>query len=156
MTKPTGLLCFLTILTLGAVQAEDLAVVVNKSNPVDNLTKAQLHKILLGQQSAWSAGKKISVILLTPGQPEREAVLESLCGMNEDEFNKHWMKADFNGDSAAPPKALGSPGAVRALVASIPGGIGFLKPADVNDSVKAVTVDGEAAGKPGYPIKTGK
>jgi len=39
---------------------------------------------------------------------------------------------------------------------SVPGGMGFLRAADVNDSVKAVTVDGIAAGAAGYKVKTGK
>jgi phosphate transport system substrate-binding protein len=135
---------------------DDLAVVVNKSNPVDNLTKAQLRKIVLGEQPTWSTGRKVSVILRTPGQPEREGVLHGVCGIGEDEFTQHLMHADFNGENAAPPKALGSAEAVRQLVVTIPGGIGFLKVADVNESVKTVKVDGLAAGQPGYKIKVGR
>lgn len=136
--------------------AEDMAVVVNKSNPVENLTKAQLNKIVLGEQSAWSAGKKVSVILRAPGQPEREGVLRSVCGMSEDDFAQHLLHASFGGDAAPAPKALATGEAVRSLVAILPGGIGFLKVAEVNDSVKAITVDGVAAGQPDYKVKSGK
>jgi phosphate transport system substrate-binding protein len=136
--------------------AQDLAVVVNKSNTVDNLTKAQLSKIILGEQAAWPGGKKVSVILRAHGQPEREGVLRSVCGMSEDDFAQHLLHASFNGDSAPPPKALATPEAVRSLVAVLPGGIGFLKAADLNDSVKVVTVDGVAAGDADYKVKAGK
>jgi phosphate transport system substrate-binding protein len=134
---------------------DDLAVVVNKSNSVDNLTKAQLKKMILGEQTSWSAGK-VNVILRATGQPEREGVLRSVCGMSEDDFNQHWMHANLNGDTASPPKSLGSAEAVRQLVMSIPGAIGFLRTADVNATVKVITVDGLAAGAAGYKIKAGK
>ena len=158
MNKRIAILAFLLAPMPGVLLAadDDLAVVVNKSNPVEGLTKAQLRKLVMGEQASWSAGKKVSVILRAPGQPERDGVLRAICGMSEEEFNQHLMHADFNGDNAAPPKALGSGEGVRALVASIPGGIGFLKTADVNDSVKVVPVDGVSAGQPGYKIKAGK
>jgi hypothetical protein len=51
---------------------------------------------------------------------------------------------------------LASAVAIRQLVAATPGGIGFLRLADVNDSVKVVSVDGVAAGQPDYKIKVGQ
>jgi ABC-type phosphate transport system substrate-binding protein len=135
---------------------DDLVVVVNKSNAADSLTKVQLRKILLGEQKTWPGGAKVNVILRAPGQPERDGVLRSICGMSEEDFNQHLMHANFNGESGSPPKALGSGAGVRQLVVGIPGAIGFLRPADVNASVKAVSVDGVAAGEPGYIMKAGK
>jgi ABC-type phosphate transport system substrate-binding protein len=129
--------------------------VVNKSNPVDNLTKAQLKRLMLGEQTTWAAGKKVSLVLRSPGQPERLGVLRSVCGMSEDDFNQHLLHADFNGDTGGAPKALSSAAAVRQLVMSIPGAIGFLRVSDVTDSVRTVSVDGVAAGQPGYKVKAG-
>jgi phosphate transport system substrate-binding protein len=135
---------------------DDLVVVVNKSNPIENLTKAQLKRLVLGEQAAWSTGKKVSVVLRSPGQPERDGVLRSVCGMSEDDFNQHLLHANFNGDTGGAPKALSSGIAVRQIVMSIPGAIGFIRLTDVNESVKVVTVDGVAAGQPGYRVKEGK
>jgi phosphate transport system substrate-binding protein len=134
---------------------DDLAVIVNKSNPVDNLTKAQLKKLVLGEQGSWPGGKKVSVVLRSPGQPERAIVLRSICGMSEDDFNQHLMKANFGGETGAAPKSLGSAAAVRQLVMSIPGAIGFIRMSEVNDTVRAITVDSVAAGQPGYKVKDG-
>jgi phosphate transport system substrate-binding protein len=154
-------LCALAICVLVApadlmAADDDLAVVVNKSNSTDNLTKAQLRKIILGEQDSWTGGKKVSVILRASGQPERIGVLRSICGMSEDEFEQHLLHANFNGETGGAPKALGSGVAVRQLVATLPGGIGFIRPDEVNDSVKVVTVDGVGAGQPGYKVKSGK
>jgi phosphate transport system substrate-binding protein len=141
---------------LTAAAEDDLAVVVNKSNPVENLTKAQLRKIVLGDQAAWSAGKKVTVVLRAPGQPDRVGVLKTVCGMGEEDFNQHQMQASFNGDTSNPPKVVATDEAVRSLVAAQPGAIGFLRAADINDSIRAVTVDGVAAGQDGYKVKSGK
>ena len=150
-----AIICFAAALGLEAAD-DDLAVIVNKGNAIDNLTKAQLRKILVGEQGSWPNGKKVSVILRTPGQPERDSVLRSVCGMSEDDFAQHLMHANFSGESGAPPKAVASDAAVRQLVTTLPGGIGFVRLSEVNDSVKAVSVDGVAAGQSGYRIKAGK
>jgi len=157
MTKLLCVICASALLLpLAAAADDDLAVVVNKSNPVENLTKAQLRKIILGDQAAWSAGKKVTVVLRAPGQPDRAGVLRTVCGMGEDEFTQHLMQASFNGDAGNPAKVVASDEAVRNAVAALPGAVGFLRMADVNDSVRTVTVDGVAAGQDGYKVKSGK
>jgi len=143
-------------LAVAAAADDDLVVVVNKSNPVENLTKAQLRKIVLGGQEAWSAGKRVTLVLRAPGQPDREGVLRTICGMNEDGFSQYVMRAVFNGETSNSAKVVATDEAVRDAVAAQPGAIGFLRAADVNDSVRAVTVDGVAAGQDGYKVKSGK
>jgi ABC-type phosphate transport system substrate-binding protein len=156
----TKILCILwasaVLIPLAASADDDLTVVVNKSNSVDNLTKAQLCKIVLAEQAAWPGGKKVMVVLRAPGQPDRKGVLRSVCGMGEDDFTTHQMQASFNGDAGSPPKVVASDEAVRDMVAAQPGAIGFLQTADVNDTVRTVTVDGVAAGKDGYKVKSAK
>jgi ABC-type phosphate transport system substrate-binding protein len=135
---------------------DDLAVIVNKNNPIANLSKIQLRKLILGEQDSWPGGKKVSVILRAPGQAEREGVLRSLCSMSEGDFNQHLMHANFGGETGGAPKSLFTALAVRQLVITVPGAVGFVRVADVTDAVKVVTVDGIAAGQPGYKIRTGK
>lgn len=144
---------FLAIFPILAWAADDdLAVVVNKDNPVDNVTKAQLRKMILGEQGQWSNGKKVAVLLRSSG-PEREAVLKSICSMSSLEFEQYLVHASFNGEAGGAPKSLASGVAIRLLIVSVPGAIGFLHMSDVNDSVKAVKLDGVAAGGAGYKLK---
>src|ERR1700736_3490543 len=91
---------------------DDLAVVVNKENPVHEVTKAQLRKMLLGEQGQWSNGKKVAVMLRSSG-PERGAVLRSICSMSDLEFEQYFVHASFNGESGGAPKSLASTVAVR-------------------------------------------
>jgi phosphate transport system substrate-binding protein len=135
---------------------DDVAVLVNKTNAAENLTKAELKKILLGEQTSWPGGKKVVVVLRPPGQADRVAVLKAICGMTEAEFNDHLMKANFEGATGGAPKIAQSPLSVRQLVMTTPGAIAFLRVSEVNDTVKPIHVDGVAAGAADYIIKSGK
>jgi TonB family protein len=151
------LICVLTLATLAApavmLADDDLAVVVNKANSANNLTKSQLRKLVLGEQGSWPGGAKVTVVLRDTGTAERDGVLRSVCRMTEDDFNEYLKHADFSHETGGAPKIMPSAAAVRNLVANTPGAIGFLPPAEVNDSVKAVSVDGKSAGQGSYAIK---
>jgi hypothetical protein len=129
--------------------AQDVAVVVHRSNPADTISMTDLRKILLTQQTQWPNGKKITVLIT---QSERPVVLKAVCGMNENDFNVHLMHATFNGDSADPPKVVGSGPQARLAVAGQVGAIGFIGVGDVDESVKILKVNGLAPGQPGYPV----
>jgi phosphate transport system substrate-binding protein len=152
-------ICFVLALSaplLTVAATNDLAVVVNKANATSNLTKSELRKLVLGEQESWPGGMKVTVALRSPGNPERVAVLRAVCRMSEDEYIQHSMHADFTGQATNAPKILSSAAAVRQLVASVPGAVGFLPMSEVNDSIKVVSVEGVAAGEPDYKIKVGQ
>ena len=102
--------------TASRAAADDVAVIVNKSNPVSALTMIQLRKILLAQDAKWpgSVGK-IVVWMAAAGQPERAAQLKIVCGMSETDFTLHFMHASFNGDSGGSVQS----GRVRRASAAI-------------------------------------
>jgi ABC-type phosphate transport system substrate-binding protein len=155
------LFCILCLLALtlprpALAADDDLVVVVNQANSTSNLTKSQLRKLVLGEQGSWPGGARVVVVLQAPGSAERGGVLRSVCRMSEDDYNQHLMHANFSGETSSAPKVGPSAAAVRQLVASNPGAIGFLRKADVNDSVKAVSVEGSSAGDADYKIKAGK
>jgi ABC-type phosphate transport system substrate-binding protein len=152
----TTILALLALTSAVRAADDDLVVIVNKSNSATNLTKSQLRKLVLGEQGSWPGGAKVTVVLRSPGSPERDGVLKSVCRMSEDDYNQHVMHANFSGDTSAAPKIAPNAAAVRQLVASSPGAVGFLRASDVNDSVKVVSVDGATAGQPDYKIKAGK
>ena len=129
----------------GAGAGGELAVVVHKTNTVENVSQAQLCKLLLGQAS-WSSGKSASVLLQASG-PEREVVLRTVCSMSSIDFMQHFIKS---GGTA--PKSLSSSAAIRQLLITLPGAIGFLPAAEVTDAVRVVKLDGMAPGDSGYKL----
>jgi phosphate transport system substrate-binding protein len=143
----------LSVPLIAFAAGSDLAVVVNKANTTSNLTKSELRKLVLGEQESWPGGTKVTVTLRAQGNPERAAVLKAICRMSEDEYIQHSMHSDFVGAASNAPKVVSSAAAVRQMVSTVPGAIGFLPLSEVNDTVKVVSVEGVSAGEPDYKIK---
>jgi ABC-type phosphate transport system substrate-binding protein len=122
--------------------SQSLAIVVNRSNPIDNLSFGELRKIFLGERSHWPNGHRIAVVMLNYGQPERQTVLRLIYRMDEDGYQDHVLRGMFRGDVFVAPKTLASPEILRKFVFNAPGAIGFLRASDVDDSVKVVRIDG--------------
>jgi ABC-type phosphate transport system substrate-binding protein len=144
----------------GPVRAavDPIVVIVNNSNPVDNLSMAELKKLFLSDRSRWDTGKAVAPVMPGAGAPERTSFLKIVCGMNDDDMGKYFMQAAFTGKSATPPKEVGSSSVLKAFVASSPGAIGFVKASDFHGdasdgAIKAVKIDGSGSGDPGYKIK---
>ena len=153
----TGLLLTLSPPPVQAA-GDPIVVIVNSANPVDNLTMGELKKLFLGDRSRWDTGKAVAPVMLTPGPPERTAFLKIVCGMNDADLAKYFLQAAFTGKSATPPKEVSSVSAVKAFVGGSPGAIGFVKALDFHGdgsegAIKAVKVDGAAAGNAGYKLK---
>ncbi len=132
---------------------EDVAVIVNKSNPIDTLSMIQLRKIVLAEDGKWPSGGAIIVWMTSPGQAERAATLKIVCGMSETDFTLHFTHASFNSDSGSPPKVAGSGALVRQSIAGAANGVGFIWASQVDDSVKVVPIEGIRPGQRGYKLK---
>jgi hypothetical protein len=121
---------------------ETLAIVVNRSNPVENLSFKELRKIFLGERNHWPNGHRIAVAMLYYGQPERQTILRFVYRMQEDQYQDYLLKGMFRGEVFAAPKTLDSPLILRKFIFNAPGGIGYLRATDLDDSVKVVRIDG--------------
>jgi ABC-type phosphate transport system substrate-binding protein len=127
------------LLLRGALAAGgEVDIVVNKANTIDDLSLADAKKVFMGDKSTWPSGKRVTILMLSPGQPERAVVLRQIYKMSDDEFGQYFTQAAFAGKVAAPPKDIASAGQMKQAVAANPGAIGYVKKEDVDDTVKAV------------------
>src|SRR6201997_398555 len=117
---------------------QSLAIIVNQSNSVENLSIAELRKIFLGERSHWPNGRRITLVMLDPAQPERKVVLREIYGMTEKDLNNHFIQGVFTGNVLASPKTLASAAEVRKFVFNVPGAIGYVRGTDVDASVKTL------------------
>ena len=131
---------------------EHLAVIVNLSNPVENLSMKELRNIVMVERTHWPNGRKVTVALREPGLPERQAVLSLLYGMNEAGFTRYFLHASFTGQIPSGPRMLSSAELVRRFLVNVPGAIGFVRQEDTDASVKTVRIDGVMPGAPNYPL----
>jgi phosphate transport system substrate-binding protein len=132
---------------------DSVAIIINQANAVENLSAAELRKIFLGERSHWPNGRRITLVMLASGQPERKAVLRDIYHMNESEFNNHFIQGLFTGEVFVSPKALANAGEVRKFVFNVPGAIGYLRASDADASVKVVRVDGHLPEDKEYSLR---
>ncbi len=132
---------------------QSLAIIVNQSNPVENFSMAELRKIFLGERSHWPNGRRITLVMMDPAQPERKVILREVYGMNEKDLNQHFIQGVFTGAVFVSPKTLGTPSEVLRFVFNVPGAIGYLRAADVDSSVKVLRVDGRLPDDKDYKLR---
>jgi ABC-type phosphate transport system substrate-binding protein len=130
----------------------NLAIVVNISSSIENLSMTELRKIFLGERSHWPNGRRITLVMMEPGQPERAAVISLICQMNESDFKNHFLHGLFTGDVLVSPKTLATPVGVRKFIFNVPGAIGYLRATDVDASVKVIRVDERLPEDKGYKL----
>ncbi|HEX4810766.1 MAG TPA: hypothetical protein VH325_17650 [Bryobacteraceae bacterium] len=132
--------------------ADDIAIVVNKTNAVPALSANDLKAIYLGQKERWPTGKPMVPVALGNGHPELHSFLKAICNMSEGDYKKYFLQISFTGKAVTLPRMVESARDVKTLVAGTPGAIGFLRASDVDASVDVVKVNGSAPGEPGYAL----
>lgn len=132
---------------------EPLVIVVNRSNPVNDLSFAELRRIFLGNRSHWPNGRRITLVMRDPGEIERKTILRDVCGMNEDQLKNHFLHGLFTGEILVSPKTLSTPSGVRKFIFNVPGAIGYLRVSDLDNSVKVVRIDELLPDDKGYKLR---
>jgi ABC-type phosphate transport system substrate-binding protein len=130
-----------------------IAVIVNTDNPVDQLSLADLQRIVLGERRSWSTRIPLVLMMRNEGSRERTLLLQKACHMTDAEYHQYWTGKIFRGDVTSEPVALPSMGTALNFVSSIKGGISFVDAASVRPGIKVLRVDGHLPGEQGYPLQ---
>jgi ABC-type phosphate transport system substrate-binding protein len=126
------------VLRRAAAVGDQVDIIINKANTVHDLPLADAKKVFMGDKSTWPSGKRVTILMLGPGQPERAVVLRQVYKMSEEDLGQYFVQAAFAGKVSAPPKDIASPAQMKQTVAANPGAIGYVKKEDVDDTVKVV------------------
>jgi phosphate transport system substrate-binding protein len=136
-----------TGLTEIPIALDGIVLIVNRQNPVRNLTREQAREVFSGRIRNWSkvggSKRRITVITREEGSGTRAS------------FEQRVMAAGEGRDATFARDALvqDSNGAVREIVASDPDAIGYISFGLVDDRVHALALDGVAPAE--STIKTG-
>ena len=125
----------------GAPATEPLAIVVNRSNPVNNLSTPELRRVFLGERSHWPNDRRITIVMRPPGEPERKTMLRDVYQMDEGALKNHFLRGLFTGEILVSPKVLSSAVGVKKFVFNVPGAIGYMRLSDIDGTVKVVRID---------------
>jgi hypothetical protein len=146
-----GLWMALEYMPVAFAAGQDVAVVINDSNSVKNLSMGELRKILNGERGTWPGGVPVKLFVRAPGTYER-IVLLRLLGMSESEYKQYWTSQVFRGEAQAEPIVLPSNGMQKEAVVTFPGAIALMVASDVKSPLKMVKLEGHLPGEAGYPL----
>jgi len=144
----------LLLVCLTAPAAADIAVIVHPDVTVDDLSFADLRKIMLGDRQFWASGQKITLIVAEPVDTGRSVLLERVYNMSEQQFRQFWIARVFRGEAAEGPKVVISSEGVMEMVSVLAGSIAFVDFDDVPSGVKALKIDGKLPGEEGYALSS--
>lgn len=117
-------------LTSIVIALDGIVIIVNRDNPVSNLTLDQIRGIFKGTIKNWTEvggfPKPITAITREEGSGTRSSFQELVMG--EDFFSDHALVQDSNG-------------AIREIVATDPDAIGYISFGLVDGRVKAVSIE---------------
>jgi hypothetical protein len=137
----------------GAQTQPDIAVIVNSDVAVDNLSLADLRRILTGDKEFWPSGSRVTIFIRAPIARERDAVIRDVCQMTEAQFRQHWIAKVFRAETPTSPKILYSNESAIDQVSRTPGAIAFVQGPVTAKGVRVVKIDGRAPGQSGYKLR---
>jgi hypothetical protein len=130
----------------------DIAVIVHPDVAVDNLSLADLRRILTGDREFWPNGTRVTIFIRAPVARERDVIVRDICQMTEAQFRQHWIGKVFRAETPSAPKIVYSADMTLDSVARTPGAIALVE-APAAKSAKIVRVDGRAPGQSGYRLR---
>ena len=134
----------------GADQDGAIAVIVNEKSPVDNLSARELKAAFEGYGQPGAKTQNSAIVYLR-GDIENRFNLKAM-GISSKKVKVYWLKRVFKGESDL-RKILKSAAEVKAFIAQNETSIGFIPAADLDDSVKPVTIDGKKHDDPQYKLR---
>ena len=141
------------LLALPAFAAEgDLAIVVRPDVPVDNLSFADLRRLMRGERQFWSSNLRVTLLVRAPGARERDIVLKTIYEMSEAQFRQYWIAKVFRAEAASGPRIVYSNEMAAELATAIPGAVAFVDASQVPKGLKVLKIDGHLPGEKGYPL----
>jgi hypothetical protein len=120
------------LLSFGAAQAADIAVIVS---PASTMAKEQISEVFLGRNTSNTP------VDLPEASPVRTAFYSKATGKEPAQVKAIWARLVFSG-KAPPPRELPDAAAVKKAVAADPKAVGYIEKSAADASVKVLsTVD---------------
>jgi phosphate transport system substrate-binding protein len=132
--------------------ASDVAIIVHPSNPVTDLSLAELSRLFRAEQVRWKSGDKVDLVLQVGVSTRQEVILNRVFHMKADELQAFWLGKVFRGELATPPRTFAADVSVKHYVAANPRAISYIESALLDDSIKAISIDGKHPGEAAYPL----
>jgi len=132
---------------------EGIAIVVDRNNPVSNVSLAELREMFFGDRQWWGHNRPIALVTMARGSAERETVLRAIYKMDEKAFEKYFFFEVYRGEMPNGPTRLTTASEVKKFVSRKQGALGYMRASDVDSSVKVLRIEGLSPDDDGYPLR---
>lgn len=126
-----------------------IVVIVNKANPVTNISKANLLNFYLGNEIVWENSNRIYPITQRTNQSIAKIFFQKGLGKTVGRMKRIWLKLSLSGKTS-PPKILNSADEVIEYISQNEGAIGFIPIKKLNENVRVIKIDGKAYNEKEY------
>lgn len=128
----------LTLVTLLSAQADtEIAVVVNSSSDLKELTRRQVIDIYMGRAAIVANGKTLVPYDQPAGLPIRAAFYHQLTGKSVAAVNAYWARLLFTG-RASPPRQVSDSLSMLKSIEENTNAIGYIDIKDLNERTHIV------------------
>jgi ABC-type phosphate transport system substrate-binding protein len=134
----TGLLV-LVWTDIPSTQSPAFVIIVNKANPVKTLPIVELRRIFMKQSRMWSHAEPMVPVEWESTAEIRQVFSKQVLNRSVREMAEWWVQQSMT-QGIAPPSTQRSARAILRFVASVPGAISYVSPADVDATVNIVAV----------------
>jgi ABC-type phosphate transport system substrate-binding protein len=132
--------------------AKPLVVIVSATTPIRDISTAQLRRAFQGEPTDYAAGKRLIPINQPLDSAARVQFDRVLLGLRASEVGPFWIDRRIR-DQSGPPKSAPSAEFALRIVMSLTGAISYVEADQLNDKVRALTVDGVAADSANYLLR---
>ena len=136
-----------------SASTSDVAVVVNPTVPVGEISFTELRRVFLGERQFWSSSLRISLLLHAPVARERDVLLKTVYEMSEAQLRQHWIGKVFRAEAPSAPQTFFSDEEIVQALAAIPGSIAAVDAARLPRGLRVLRIDGHLPGEPGYRLR---
>jgi hypothetical protein len=128
-----------------------LAVIVSPSSKLTNISLADLRRVFQSERLTDPDGNRLIALNHPPKTVDRVGFDQTVMGMDADAVGRFWIDRKIRGGSG-PPRTVESLTTLRRVVEKLPGAIGYLRPGQLSNEVRAIRVDGKLPEDTGYPL----
>lgn len=116
-----------------------IAVVTHVKNEIESISRSELARIFMKQQTTWPGGERCIPIDQRGESPIRQEFSRLVLQRSVYEMKRFWMQETMTGN-AKPPIALESAATVRKYLEKLEGAVAYIYRDEVDASVKVLTV----------------
>lgn len=117
--------------------AEEIAVVVNATNPISTITPEELRAIFMAQRFTFGDGSEAIVVNLGRKNPVKNDFYKKATGLSAKKIKRKWAAAAFSGQTEFPEEFKTAP-ALISWIKENKNTIGYLAIEDVTSDVKVI------------------